>query len=60
MKYIEEADMFDIENIRDVSVEDKRYKAYSKAYKYAIEMTTKETYQAVEGMYHNLKVIRAA
>ena len=31
------------------------YKAHEKAYKYAMDMTTKEVYQAVEGMYHNLK-----
>ena len=28
---------------------------HSKAYKYALDMTTKELQQAVEGMYHNLK-----
>ena len=33
----------------------------AKVYKYAMDMTIKETYQAVEGMYHNLnKIIRAA
>ena len=29
--------------------------SYEKAYEYALEMTKKEIYQAVEGMYHNLK-----
>lgn len=29
---------------------------YPVAWEYAIEMTTKEVYQAVEGMYHNLKI----
>lgn len=28
-----------------------------KAYQYAMDMTEKEVYQAVEGLYHNLKVI---
>ena len=37
-----------------LSIEDERYKAYDMAYQYAVEMTKKETYQAVEGMYHNL------
>ncbi len=32
----------------------------SEAYQYALDMTTKECYQAVEGMYHNLNCIRAA
>ena len=36
------------------------YKNYSEAYEYAMDMTTKECYQAVEGMYHNLNCIRAA
>ena len=28
-------------------------------YRYAMEMTTKETYQAVEGMYHNLNTLQS-
>lgn len=60
MKYVEKKDAFTpTENIRDISIEDKRYKEYSKAYQYAIEMTTKETYQAVEGMYHNLNTLQS-
>lgn len=60
MKYVEMKDVFALaENIRDVSINDKRYKEYSKAYQYAIEMTTKETYQAVEGMYHNLNTLQS-
>lgn len=34
-------------------------KHYEQVYKYAMNMTTKELYQAVEGMYHNLNYIRA-
>ena len=38
----------------DVSIEDiDRYK-HRDEYRYAMDMTVKETYQAVEGMYHNL------
>lgn len=60
MKYIEEADIFSFtENIRDISINDERYKEYPKAYQYATEMTTKETYQAVEGMYHNLNTLQS-
>ena len=60
MKYVEKEDVFTpTENIRDVSIEDKRYKEYSKAYQYAMEMTTKEIYQAVEGMYHNLNTLQS-
>lgn len=36
------------------------YKVSDEAYQYALDMTTKECYQAVEGMYHNLNCIRAA
>ena len=31
----------------------------SKAYEYAMDMTTKECYQAVEGMYHNLNTLQS-
>ena len=31
------------------------YKLYPEAYTFAMDMTTKETQQAVEGMYHNLR-----
>lgn len=59
MKYIEKADMFTTENVRDISINDERYKKYPKAYQYAIDMTTKEAYQAVEGMYHNLNTLQS-
>lgn len=28
-----------------------------RVYKYALDMTERETYQAVEGMYHNLNTL---
>lgn len=31
----------------------------SEAYQYALDMTTKECYQAVEGMYHNLNTLQS-
>ena len=62
LKYIEnisDEELFDhIPN--DAGIEDGEYKIYTKAYQYAMDMTTKEVYQAVEGMYHNLNCIRAA
>lgn len=40
---------------KDRSIEDAFWReAFPKAYKYAVDMTTRECYQAVEGMYHNL------
>lgn len=43
----------------DAGIEDGEYKLYEKAYKYAMDMTIKETYQAVEGMYHNLNTLQS-
>lgn len=48
-----------VENIADVSIENDFYKRHSSAYKYAMDMTIKETYQAVEGMYHNLNTLQS-
>lgn len=35
------------------------YKVADEAYEYALDMTTKECYQAVEGMYHNLNTLQS-
>ena len=43
----------------DAGIEDGEYKLYEKAYKYAMDMTIKETYQAAEGMYHNLNTLQS-
>ena len=46
---------FMLNNIVDYSITDDEWEAYNhNAYQYAIDMTVKETQQAVEGMYHNL------
>lgn len=37
------------------SIDDNVYKRHSKAYQYALDMTTREVHQSVEGAYHNLK-----
>lgn len=56
LKYIEGIDDIELFNHtpEDMSIEDEEYKVYPKVYKYAMDMTVKETKQAVEGMYHNL------
>lgn len=41
------------------SIEADIYKVADDAYEYAIDMTTKECYQAVEGMYHNLNTLQS-
>lgn len=60
MKYCENRQNIpQYEDITEISIEDKRYKKYNKAYNYAIDMTKKETYQAVEAMYHNLNTLQS-
>lgn len=41
------------------SIDDQIYKKYPDAYKYAMDMTMRELYQAVEGMYHNLNTLQS-
>ncbi len=43
----------------DVGIEDEHFSARKDAYQYAVDMTTKETWQAVEGMYHNLNTLQS-
>ena len=46
-------------NADDISIEDPIYKADQKAYQYAMDKTTEELKQAVEGMYHNLNSLQS-
>ena len=55
LKYIEGADTAWFEEEGTMSIEDPEYKEYPKAYQYAMDMTEREVYQGVEGLYHNLK-----
>lgn len=61
LKYIENIynqELFD--HIPDnAGIEDNEYVIYSKAYEYALDMTKKEIYQAVEAMYHNLNSLQS-
>lgn len=66
LKYIEEADDLVIvykepcgANVVDISIDDNWYKKIPKVYKYAMDMTIKETEQAVEGLYHNLNSLQS-
>ena len=47
------------EFIRNTSIDDGFWKENADVYKYALEMTEKETKQAVEGMYHNLNTLQS-
>ena len=64
LKYCEPNFPFDIQEYaeripNDAGIEDGEYQLYSKAYDYAMDMTIKETHQAVEGMYHNLNTLQS-
>lgn len=43
----------------ELSIDDEEFKSFAKAYKYATDMTIKETKQAVEGMFHNLNTLQS-
>jgi ribonucleoside-triphosphate reductase len=47
------------EDVIDISIEDTKVYNHKASYNYAMDMTTKETYQAVEGMYHNLNTLQS-
>lgn len=60
MSYLEEdnnSEIFSMKNSdADRSIEDNFWKANTKAYNYAKDMTIREVHQAVEGLYHNLSI----
>ena len=47
-----------IYNLEDIEIDNKIYTSNKKAYKYALDKTEKEIYQAVEGFYHNLNTLQ--
>lgn len=54
----------DVEDIMDdinpdTPIDHKAYTKFEKAYAYALDMTERETAQAVEGMYHNLNTLQS-
>lgn len=64
LKYIEKIEDYDKgdlikSKIRELSVYDDYYKSHIDSFNYAMEMTQKELYQAVEGFYHNLNSLQS-
>ena len=61
MKYIENQQElpFTKEESCDISIDDERYKSHKDAYQFGIDMTSKEIYQAVEALYHNLNTLQS-
>ena len=62
LHYIEDpiGDKYLSEINQEMPIDDDKYKEpYHYAYRYAMDMTVKETQQAVEGMYHNLNTLQS-
>ena len=61
LKYLEDIDDLEYFNHipKDAGINNDEYKYHKKAYQYAMDMTEKETHQAVEGMYHNLNTLQS-
>lgn len=59
LEYIEGESGLDNDLNPDTSIDYEGYKRYTKAYVYAMDMTERECYQAVEGMYHNLNTLQS-
>ena len=61
MKYAEGMEFHGLDDIEYRSISDPEgfYMDWPKAYQYAMDMTKKETQQAVEGMYHNLNTLQS-
>ena len=60
MKYINNEPNVEFKiNVEDMSITHEDYKRNIKPYEYAIDKTTKELSQAVEGMYHNLNTLQS-
>lgn len=45
--------------IKQVPIDSDKYKKFQRVYEYALKMTERETYQAVEGLYHNLNTLQS-
>ena len=50
---------YDKAELSKLPIDAELYKEQPKAWKYAMKMTERETYQAVEGMYHNLNTLQS-
>ena len=60
MKYIEKVIPWcDTADATNLSIHSNGYLEFEKAYQYAMEMTERETMQAVEAMYHNLNTLQS-
>ncbi len=60
-KYLEsfKDDIDSFDTFKGYPITDSIFTGYEKAYEYALEMTEREVYQAVEAMYHNLNTLQS-
>ena len=56
-KYYKELELKN--KIKQVPIDSDKYKKFQRVYEYALKMTERETYQAVEGLYHNLNTLQS-
>ena len=54
-----DTDKYDGVITNEMSIDDEAYKAFGKAYEYAMDKTIKEIHQSVEAMYHNLNTLQS-
>lgn len=47
------------EKIKKIPIDSEKYKKFKQVYEYALKMTERETYQAVEGLFHNLNTLQS-
>lgn len=60
IRYFDKEDEFPLLLIEDtMSIDSEIYHSYPELYTYALDMTERECYQAVEGMYHNLNTLQS-
>lgn len=59
MEWLCDVKDFSVADARETSIDSEIYKRNEKVYKYAYDMTIKEIYQAIEGMYHNLNTLQS-
>ena len=60
LDYIEDnISYWDAYTMENLGIDAEKFTSHEKAYRYALDMTTKEVYQAVEGLYHNLNTLQS-
>ena len=60
LKYIQGTEEVEaVDDVTTISITNDTYTCEPEVYRYALDMTKKEIYQAVEGLYHNLNTLQS-